>query len=210
LNAPAEIIPELMGKTQAKLHQIDPQPLINRLKEQGVSEYSFSLNSRFDWLKDRAGKLPWVREGVSWLIDKRPPEPGRLAICHGDFHALNILVEGGKVSGVLDWPGFAITDPAFDVAITILLTTIPAKHLTTSMEGFPSVDWEAVAESFLSAYRSQKPLDSTNLDFYRVQRGVMALVQGYEGQKVWQHPLIVADLVGMIHQITGVQITVPT
>jgi aminoglycoside phosphotransferase (APT) family kinase protein len=210
LSEPAETIPELMGKTQAKLHNIDPQTLIKRLKEQGVGEYSYSLNSRFDWLKDRANRLPWIREGVSWLIDNRPPEPRRLAICHGDFHALNILVDHGKISGVLDWPGFAIADPVFDVAITIMLTTIPAKHLTASMEGFSSVDWEVVADLYLSAYRSQKQLDSTNLDYYQVQRCVMALIQGFEGQKVWQHPLIVADLIVYINQKTGIQITVPS
>jgi len=210
LSANPETIPDLMGKTQAELHKIDPQPLIQRLKEQGVSEYSYSLNSRFDWLKDRASKLPWIREAVGWLIDHRPPEPRRLAVCHGDFHALNILVDGGKVSGVLDWPGFAITDPVFDVANTIVLTTIPAKHLTASMEGFSSVDWDGVVALYLSAYRAEKPLDSTNLDYYQVKRCTMALIQGFEGQKVWQHPLIVADLIGYIHEITGIPIQVPT
>jgi hypothetical protein len=38
----------------------------------------------------------------------------------------------------------------------------------------------------------------------------MSLVQGVEGQKVWQHPLIVADLVNHIEEITGIRISVPT
>lgn len=209
MNAPPETVPEILGKTHAELHKIDPKALIGALEEQGIDEYAYTLNSRFDWLQGRADKLPWVREGAGWLIDNRPPEPGHLAVCHGDFHALNILVDDGKVTGVLDWPGFAIADPVFDVANTIVLTTIPAKHLTASMEGFSAVDWDFAAELYLSAYRTHKQLDSTNLDYYRVRRCVMALIQGFEGQKVWQHPLIVNDLVGYIHRITGIQITIP-
>ncbi len=72
-----------------------------------------------------------------------------------------------------------------------------------------SVDWNLVAEAYLAAYRARKPLDSTNLDYYRVSRCVMALIQGYGGQEVWRHPLIVDDLVGYIRTVTGVAIEVP-
>ncbi len=51
------------------------------------------------------------------------------SICHGDFHPLNILVKEGQVTAVLDWPGFSIADPVLDVAYTVVLLTIPAKHL---------------------------------------------------------------------------------
>lgn len=206
--APPDTVPALLGKTHAALHSIDPQPLIRTLQEQGIDDSGYSLNSRFDLLKEKARTLPWIREGVRWLIEHRPPEPECLAVCHGDFHPLNILVEDGTVTGVLDWPGFAITDPAFDVANTLVLTTIPAKHLAVSWEGFSSVDWDAVAEGYVSAYRLHRHLDSTNVAYYRVRRCVAALIEGVEGQKVWQHPLIVNDLIGYIHHITGIQITI--
>jgi aminoglycoside phosphotransferase (APT) family kinase protein len=207
--APPESVPALMGKTHAALHSINPTPLINTLNDQGVDQYGYSPDGRCDGLDKKASKLPWIRESVNWLLDHRPSEPENLTVCHGDFHALNILVADGVVTGVLDWPGFAITDPVFDVANTIVLTTIPAKYLTASMEGFESVDWNLFVESYLSAYQTHSQLDSTNLDYYRVRRCLMALIQGNEGQKVWQHPLIVEDLVGYIHKITGIQITVP-
>jgi hypothetical protein len=142
-------------------------------------------------------------------LENRPPEPERLAVCHGDFHALNILYADGKVTGVLDWPGFAIADPVFDVANSIVLITISGKHLAASMGDFSSVDWDLVADLYLAAYRTHRSLDDTNLDYYRVRRCVMALVQGFEGQKVWQHPLIVRDLLAYILDITGIQIPVP-
>jgi aminoglycoside phosphotransferase (APT) family kinase protein len=209
ISAPYESVPELMGTIHAELHKIDPKPLVRALREGGVDEYAYSLNSRFAWLDNKTNKLPWIRECVEWLIENRPPEPERLSVCHGDFHALNILIDDGVVTGVLDWPGFAIADPIFDIANTIVLTTIPAKYLMASMEGFSSVDWDFVGELYLSAYRRRVELDLTNLDYYRVRRCVMGLVQGTEGQKVWQHPMIIADLVGYIHKVTGIQISKP-
>jgi len=206
----AETVPQVLGKTHAALHSIDPEPLIQSLRERGIDKNTYRLSRRFDWLKDRADKLLWIRDGADWLIENRPPEPERLVVCHGDFHPLNILVQDGKVTGVLDWPNFVIADPAFDVANTILLTTIPFKHIASMLEQDLSfVDWEMAAEMYLAAYRSHRPLDGAHLDYYKVRRSVDALIQGFEGQKVWQHPLIVRDLIEYIHKITQIRITMP-
>jgi aminoglycoside phosphotransferase (APT) family kinase protein len=207
--APPEIVPGLLGKTHAELHNIDPDPLIKTLQDKGIAAYDYGLASRFDWLRDKADTLVWIRQGVDWLLENRPLEPERLSVCHGDFHALNILYADGKVTGVLDWPGFAIADPVFDVANSIVLITISGKHLAASMGDFSSVDWDLVADLYLAAYRTHRSLDDTNLDYYRVRRCVTALVQGFEGQKIWQHPLIVRDLLAYILDITGIQITMP-
>jgi hypothetical protein len=78
------------------------------------------------------------------------------------------------------------------------------------MDYIPTMDWDIAAERYLAAYRTHRPLDSTNLDYYRVRRCVLALVQGfYEGQEVWQHSLVLNDVVGYIQEITGIQIAVP-
>ena len=208
--AATEKVPELMGKIHATLHLIDPRPLIESFETQGVDHYEYSFNSRVNWLKNKAQKYPWIAKAVNWFVDNKPPEPALLSVCHGDFHALNILVNEGQVTGVLDWPGFAIADPVFDVANTLVLITIPSKYLIASMEGFSSVNWDLAAELYLSAYQAQRDLDLTNMDYYRVRRCLMGLIQGVEGQKIWQHPLIVADLVGYIEKITGILIEMPT
>ena len=206
----AETVPQVLGKAHAALHSIDPEPVIQSFRERGIDKNTYRLNRRFDWLKDRADELLWIRDGVDWLIENRPPESEHLVVCHGDFHPLNILVQDGEVTGVLDWANFLIADPAFDVANTILLTTIPFKHVASTLEQDLSfVDWEMAAKLYLDAYRSQRPLDGAHLDYYRVRRSVDALIQGVEGQKVWQHPLIVRDLIEYIRKITGVQITMP-
>ena len=203
-------MPKILGKTHAELHKIDPGMLISSLKKRGVGKYAWSLDSRTDGLLNRASNLAWIQEGVRWLFENQPAEPENLAICHGDYHPLNILVVDEVVTGVLDWAGFVIADPAFDVANTMILITIPARYLFNSMEGFATLDWNKAAEMYLLAYQTQKALDKTNLDYYKTRRCLFALIEGFEGQKVWQHPLIIADLVTHIEEFTGIHIDVPT
>jgi len=206
--APPGSVPGLLGKNHAELHNIDPAPLIETLEEKGIDD-GYRLESRFDWMRGKVQELPWLRQAIDWLLEHRPPEPKRLSVCHGDFHPFNIMYAQGKITGVLDWGGFSITDPAYDIGNTLVLITIAFKHLAASMDGVPSVDFDLMVELYLAAYRTHRPLDNTNLGYYRVRRCVMSLAQGAEGQKVWQHPLIVRDLLATIYDVTGIQVSMP-
>jgi len=201
LNAPFQTVPGLLGKAHAALHEIDPAPLLRTLREGGWDERRYRFAGRLHGLKDGARPYPWLGEAVDWLIDHCPPEPERLSICHGDFHPMNLLVRDGRISGVLDWGGFMVADPAVDVATTIVLTTISAKHLLSIAEG------ETVVELYLEAYRARRALDLTHLDYYRVRRCVIALIDGANGQAVWQHPGILQDLIACVREVTGIHIT---
>ena len=209
MSAPPETAVEILGKTHAALHKIDPKDLIAGLKEAGINDYVYGLDSHFNNLRERTKNLPWIEAGVRWLFDHRPQESDRPSVCHGDFHPLNILIKAGEVTGVLDWAGFVIADPAFDVANTLVLMTIPVKHLVDLPGEFSADDWDLAAERYLSAYQEIKELDQTNLIYYRVRRCLLALLEGFEGQKVWQHPLIVRDLVRYIQKTAGMHIELP-
>jgi aminoglycoside phosphotransferase (APT) family kinase protein len=198
--APFETIPGMMGTAHARLHNTDPEPVIRALQEQGFDQRRYRLSGRMDWLQVHASRHPWLKEGVDWLIENCPPEPTGLAVCHGDFHPLNILVQDGQVTGVLDWPGFIVADPVLDIANTVTLTQISAKHILGLQEVGPAV------ELYLDAYRAQRPLDLGNLDYYRARRCIHALWEGAGGQSVWQHPGIVQDLVATTQAVTGLRI----
>ena len=200
MNTRFETIPGVLGRTHAALHDIDPQPLLNSLRERGLAERRYRLAGRMETLQDRAGEYPWLSDAVGWLMENRPPESECLSVCHGDFHPLNILVQNGRVTGVLDWAGFMVADPIVDVATTVVLTMISAKHLLSLAE------WETAVELYLDAYRSHRPLDLKTLDYYRVRRCIMALADGAGGQSVWQHPMIVRDLIECTREVTGIRI----
>jgi aminoglycoside phosphotransferase (APT) family kinase protein len=203
IRAPYETIPDMLGRAQAALHRIDPRPVRRTLNEQGFHERDYSLGSRLKWLQESADRHRWLAEAVDWLIQRRPAEPQGLCICHGDFHPLNILVQDGQVSGVLDWPGLMIADPALDVANTMVLTEISAKHLLSLTEG------DKALELYLAAYRAQNPLDLAHLDYYRARRCVAALVEGAEGHQVWRQGPIATDLADCIYQVTGIRPSPP-
>jgi len=208
--APIESVPVLLGKNHALLHQINPDPLASAIHDAGIDRSELFARQRFENFKKRASEFPWLQQAVEWLADNRPEEPNQLSICHGDYHPLNILVENGEVTGVLDWSGFLIGDPAFDIGNTLVLITIPYKYVAPTLGfDFSNVDFHKVAEIYLQAYQSEKSLDRAHLDYYRVNRCTNALMEGAQGQPVWQHPLIVRELRQYIHSITGLSITLP-
>jgi aminoglycoside phosphotransferase (APT) family kinase protein len=208
--APIERVPAVLGEAHADLHSLNPVPLVAALDSEGFHGDIYSLASRSDRLQERAARVPWVRSGVEWLTRNRPPIPEREVVCHGDFHPLNILYADGEVTGVLDWAGFGVGDPAYDIGNTLVLSTLASKHVLASMDGVAAVDWNLFGDQYLAAYRTRLPLDDTNLDYYRVRRCIQALIEGVEGQHVWQHPGVISDLLATIHDITGVRLRLPT
>lgn len=199
-------VPEPLGKVHAELHNLDPAPLIAALREKGIDGDGYRLEHRFDWLESKSMEQPWLHQAVDWLLEHRPPEPAHLSVCHGDFHPFNIMYVDGEISGVLDWGGFSIADPAYDIGNTLVLIAVAFRHLAASIPGVPPIDFDRMVECYLAAYRVFRPLDDTNLDYYQVRRCVMALAQGVEGQKIWQHPLIIRDLLAFIRQVTDIEI----
>jgi aminoglycoside phosphotransferase (APT) family kinase protein len=141
---------------------------------------------------------------LDWLIQNRPPQAERLAICHGDFHPLNILIQEGKVTGVLDWH-LSIADPVLDIANSIrLIAMIP--HF--SIAGTESVDWEAFIRKYLDAYRTLLPLDLTHIDYYRVLQNLVFLYDNGNMQAL-RIPSLIHETLEFIHKVTGIQITLP-
>ena len=210
ISEPMERVPVLLGKTQAALHRINPKPLVRSLVEAGFDESRLFLKGRTGWLVAKAREYPWVREAAEWLGENRPPETERLAVCHGDFHPLNILVKDGAVSGVLDWPGFIIADPALDVATTMVLSTIPFKYVGPQIGiDLTLFDFDNFGNQYLEAYRSEMPLDESHLAYFRTRRCVHALIQGVDGQDVWRYPPVVQDLIGYIQSVSGIQVKMP-
>jgi aminoglycoside phosphotransferase (APT) family kinase protein len=209
LFAPPEKVMVILGQSHASLHLIDPNPVVAALKAGGLDQYVYDLGITPESIERAAVKMPWLREGLEWLLEHRPPEPTRLSVCHGDFHPINIMVQDGQVSGVLDWAGFRIADPAFDVANTIVLTSIAAKNLSATWEGLPPIDWELATKIYLAEYEKLAPLDHTHLETFQVRRCLRSLIEGHEGQQVWQYPPIVQDVLAYIRKITGIEIVLP-
>lgn len=210
MSAGPEIIPELLGKTHARLHEIDPDIITRVISEKGIDANRYSFARQYDLFDGKGKKFPWIREGLEWLAANRPPEPKQLAVCHGDFHPLNILIDKGKISGVIDWPNFNIGDPAHDVANTLMLMTIPGKYSPDLAKLSIEVNFNEIVDRYLSAYRARKELDMRHLDYFQAKRCLKALIEGAEGQAVWQHPPIREELIDYIYKTAGIRVKVPS
>lgn len=58
---------------------------------------------------------PVVALALHWL-ERHRPETGALTLVHGDFHMRNLLIDGERVSGIVDWEVARISNPLFDLA----------------------------------------------------------------------------------------------
>lgn len=66
-----------------------------------------------DWAASRVGQIGELLDIYDVLVDRCPSDRH---LVHGDWGANNLLVAGGRVTGLLDWEAAAIGDPLYDVA----------------------------------------------------------------------------------------------
>ena len=201
-SCPPERIPEMMARAHDALHGIDPAPLLEALPGRGPTAWRNRLRGELDGLALQLRRHRRFEPVISWLRQHRPPDPGRLSICHGDFHPLNLLARSGRVSGVLDWPAYFVADRAADVGSTMLFS-VPARHLLSVP------DPETIFDRYLDAYRERTEVAPERVDYYLVRRCLVSLVHGVNGRLLWRHPLIVRDLLQVVERITGIAVSPP-
>ncbi len=75
----------------------------------------------FDWARLMASPLvdaSVLRRAIARLLAELEtlPEPARYHLLHGDLNPYNILVEGDRLAGIIDWSYARYGDPLFDFA----------------------------------------------------------------------------------------------
>lgn len=68
--------------------------------------------------------LSWQAPDAPLLAALRNISLRRDALLHLDYHPLNVMIHGGRISGVLDWANAALGDPRADVARALALSTL--------------------------------------------------------------------------------------
>src|SRR5262249_33363086 len=97
--------PRLLARAHARLHALDPLPILRAVARAGVPSSLASTDDVLVRLQARmqVRGLEGLLPGGAWLAAHRPPAVGRARILHGDFHPGNVLVANGAVTGVIDW-----------------------------------------------------------------------------------------------------------
>lgn len=104
------------GSTGTRVRTVFPlwQDLVPRLTLRGGSGYC-QLTAMRCYSPATAALLTCVQEYVRTHAGRLADAPSGDAV-HGDFSGPNILVDGGRISGVVDWEGLTPGDRAFDLA----------------------------------------------------------------------------------------------
>ena len=160
-------LPDVLAEIMVQLHSLDADPVARELESAG-------------WPRERLGApgvLTEIETAIGhtgdpglpgWLKRLRSQRPGDTAACliHGDLHALNILMEGQRVTAVLDWELARVTDAESDVARTkVILDTVPGMSSALLRPLVQAVGRRAGA-AFLENYRQRRGLDEERIRWW--------------------------------------------
>ena len=89
-----------------------------------------------------AGAIDAVAATVAWEEALSAPEwTGPPVWIHGDLDAHNLLVANGRLTGVLDFGGLAVGDPACDVMVAWKVLTAETRSVFRAVLGVDDATW---------------------------------------------------------------------
>ncbi len=190
--------PKILAKLHAKLHNIDPTPVMETLGNPPDDFYLYSVISLLEH-GIHQGNYERLKPGLQWLLDNRPYKTEKLVMCHGDFHPINILWDKSAVSAVLDWGTFRFEEPAYDVACTKTVLSVLGPIY------YPNIKWDTFVKRYYEFYQKGNRLDQSRVDFFDTVRLLKALHELDYGLKVWSRTSIEKKLIDQFEEKTGVK-----
>ncbi len=128
------------------------------------------------------------------------------------------MMDGGTVTGVIDWPGASFADAEHDVAVTLVLMGIVAGGVFPDARGL----LQGFRSAYLDAYEERRALDHGLLDYYEAMRmfigfvrGTAAMTAGVNPELVprggypWADAWVMEQGAARIGEITGLAVPLP-
>lgn len=123
-NESAQVIREGLRRLMelfVRLHGLDPSKFSDVPSLPSTDSTKAHLSY---FVETRNQVAPWITPVIDWLTDNAPGEaPGYRALCHMDYHGMNVMLDQDDRPYVIDWGASRIGDSRLDVAWTILLYT---------------------------------------------------------------------------------------
>ena len=149
------------ASAQAWLHRLDATPFVEELADLPIGiERWFERLAEFDDLAP----------AHTWLLARRPREASPRVLCHGDLHPGNILTEGGRLTGVLDYTVATVAEPALDVGFTTMTLDITPIDAPAPVRRVAARFGHGIARRYVAAYIAQTGADLTNQRYYEALR----------------------------------------
>ncbi len=213
----------LLGRTQARLHALDATAFRDAAgADADDARLAGGAGVFFDdcaAVVSRAS-LDGLRPALRWLEERRP-SPSPSVICHGDYHPLNVLVERGEVTGVVDWAWVAIAPAEFDIGSTVALLGHGPVSLPRAVMPLVRLLRRWITFRYLRGYRSLRPYDARAVAYYEALRLLGFLVEAGEQMQAeagridstmdspFHAPAVRAGAIARLRRITGLDVTLP-
>ncbi len=152
---------EVTASAQAWLHRLDAAPLVEALADlpTGVERW-FERLAVFDDLA----------AGLEWLVTHRPADGTRPVVCHGDLHPGNILVDGSRLSGVLDYTVVTVGEPALDVGYTTMSFDLTPVDTPAFVQRVVARFGAGIGRRYVASYARETGADLSNQRYYEALR----------------------------------------
>ncbi len=206
--------PRVLATAQAGFHRVPPEALRESARRLGVDAAMFTLEGEVARLARRIaeGGFVGLGAGAAWLHRHRPSPAEAEVICHGDYHPLNVMLDGGRLSGVIDWSQAIIAEPAFDVAATTVILRFPYLGEPRWSRAPVWLARRLFLRRYLGAYRAARPFDARNLAYFEAMRVLHALAVAGETptspRDPWNQPHTLAALYGHFERISGLRLRI--
>lgn len=162
---------------QVRLHEQPVAPFLRAAIDAGVDERMLTFDGQLARLAGfvESDGLTALSPAVAWLMRHRPDDRALAAICHGDFHPLNIMADGDGATGVIDWANVVVASPEMDVASAVAnIATFPMK-VPAAMTAPLRLLVATLLRRYVATYRQFRPLDRNRLRYYQVFRAMVQL-----------------------------------
>jgi aminoglycoside phosphotransferase (APT) family kinase protein len=207
-------IPRRLAEIHARLHRVSGERLRESAHTFDVDLATMGVEARVEDVGrriDRAG-LGGLLEGARWLVRHRPAPTQAEVICHGDFHPHNLMIEGGRLSGVIDWADVTLAEPTYDIAGLRVIALYADLGVPRWARGPTNMMRRLMVGRYMSVYRSAAPLDTRHLPYYEAIRILSALAFTGEDRppagNPWNAPHIKARLVREFERVSGVRVKI--
>ena len=150
-----------LAAAQASLHALPAQ-------DWPIPAEGSEIDRRFAALGDQSFDDPDLAAAVDWLRthadEVRGEEP---AVCHFDFHPLNVLVDDDGRLTVIDWENAALGDRHSDLARTLVLFHAASAAANSAVErAVVRVARPSLVRSYRQAYARHLPVDEARLRYW--------------------------------------------
>jgi aminoglycoside phosphotransferase (APT) family kinase protein len=152
-----------MAQILAGMHALDPRQVgLNSASGDPRRDIAATIDYwRARWRRYRCLESDVMEAAFVWLDANVPKNVERTVIIHGDYRPGNAMMDGGKITGILDWEFIHLGDPAEDV-----------EYMKLFVQPFLG------AAEFAAEYAAAggAPYDPDSANFYEVFRSVRNVV----------------------------------